>query len=172
MSRPASWASARLTLRPIPPEAAEAVVQGRRLADWADDFPTEGDVAIASVLQRAEIDQVPRSGDEELWGHHQVVETSSGLVVGGVGFHGPPQSGEVEIGYGIVPTRQGRGYATEAVSTLVSLALATPEVVGVVARTDAGNMASQRVLEKAGFQLVDQSGGRRYRIEAPTLDDT
>jgi RimJ/RimL family protein N-acetyltransferase len=30
-----------------------------------------------------------------------------------------------------------------------------PDVVAVVASTDAGNVASQRVLEKAGFQLVD-----------------
>jgi ribosomal-protein-alanine N-acetyltransferase len=66
-----------------------------------------------------------------------------------------PKGGEVEIGYGIVPTRQGRGYATEAVSTLASLALTMPDVVAVVASTDAGNVASQRVLEKAGFQLVD-----------------
>lgn len=101
-----------------------------------------------------------------------MVETSSGLVLGGVGFHGPPKGGEVEIGYGIVPSRQGRGYATEAVSTLVSLALSMPEVVGVVAATDADNVASQRVLEKTGFQPVDESDGWRYRVEGLRLDDT
>jgi ribosomal-protein-alanine N-acetyltransferase len=149
-----------------------AVVEGRRLAGWADDFPAAGDVFIAGGLHRGEIDQEPRSGGQALWGHHQVIETSSGLVVGGIGFHGPPKDGEVEIGYDIVPTRQGRGYATEAVSTLVSLALTMPEVVAVVASTDADNVASQRVLEKAGFQLVDRSDGRRYRIERSSLDDT
>ena len=161
-----------MTFRPIPWEATEAVVQGRRLANWADDFPAAGDVFIAGGLHRGEIDQASRSGGEVLWGHHQVVETSSGLVVGGVGFHGPPKGGEVEIGYGIVPTRQGRGYATEAVSTLVSLALTMPEVVAVVASTDADNVASQRVLEKAGFQLVDRRDGGRYRIGRSSLDDT
>jgi ribosomal-protein-alanine N-acetyltransferase len=161
-----------LTLRPIPPEAVLAVVEGRRLGDWADDFPAAGDVFIAGGIHRGEIDQAQRSGGEALWGHHQVVETPSGLVVGGIGFHGPPRSGEVEIGYGIVPTRQGRGYATEAVSTLASLALTMPEVVAVVASTDADNVASQRVLEKAGFQLLDRSDGRRYRIERSSLDDT
>jgi ribosomal-protein-alanine N-acetyltransferase len=156
----------------MPWEQVEAVVQGHRLADWAEDFPAAGDVFIAGGLHRGEIDRAQRSGGEALWGHHQVVETSSGLVVGGAGFHGPPTGGEVEIGYGIVPTRQGRGYATEAVTTLVSLALSIPEVVGVVAGTDADNVASQRVLEKAGFRLVDQSDGCRYRIEGPVLDAT
>ena len=156
----------------MPWEAVEAVVEGRRLADWAEDFPAEGDAFIAGGLHRGEIDREQRSGGEVLWGHHQVVETSSGLVVGGVGFHGPPKGGEAEIGYGIVPSRQGRGYATEVVRTLVSLALNMPEVVGVIASTDAGNVASQRVLEKAGFRLVDKSDSCRYRIERPLLDDT
>jgi len=147
-------------------------VQGRRLANWADDFPAAGDVFIAGGIHRAEIDQAQRAGGEVLWGHHQVVETSSGLVVGGVGFHGPPKGGDVEVGYGIVPTRQRRGYATEAVSTLVSLALTMPEGVAVVATTDADNVASQRVLEKAEFQLVDRSDGRRYRIGRSSLDRT
>jgi RimJ/RimL family protein N-acetyltransferase len=159
-----------LTLRPIPWEAVLAVVEGRRLAGWADDFPAAGDVFIAGGLHRGEIGQAQRPGGEVLWGHHQVVETSSGLVVGGVGFHGPPKGGEVEIGYGIVPTCQGRGYATEAVSKLVSLALTMPEVVSVVASTDADNVASQRVLEKAGFKLADRSDGRRYRIGRSSLD--
>jgi ribosomal-protein-alanine N-acetyltransferase len=153
----------------MPLEAVEAVVEGHRLADWAEDFPAAGDVFIAGGIHRGEIDQAQRPGGEALWGHHQVVETSSGLVVGGVGFHGPPKDGEVEIGYGIVPTRQGRGYATEAVSMLVSLALRMPEIVGVVASTDVDNVASQRVLEKTGFQLVDQRDGCRYRIEEPLL---
>jgi RimJ/RimL family protein N-acetyltransferase len=145
-----------LTLRPIPPEAVKAVVEGRHLANWADDFPAAGDVFIAGGLHRGEIYQAPHSAGEALWGHHHVVETSSGLVVGGIGFHGPPTDGEVEIGYGIVPTRQGRGYATEAVRRLVSVALTMPGVVAVVASADADNVASQRVLEKAGFELVDQ----------------
>jgi RimJ/RimL family protein N-acetyltransferase len=147
-----------------------AVVEGRRLAGWADDFPAAGDVFIAGGLHRGEIGQAQRTGGEALWEHHQVIETCSGLVVGGVGFHGPPEAGEVEIGYGIVPTRQGRGYATEAVITLVSLALTMPEVAAVVASTDADNVASQRVLEKAGFKLVDRSDGHRYRVGRSSLD--
>jgi RimJ/RimL family protein N-acetyltransferase len=47
-----------------------------------------------------------------------------------------------------------------------------PEVVAVVASTDADNVASQRVLEKAGFQLVDRRDGGRYRIGRSSLDDT
>ncbi len=154
-------------------QAVEAVVERRRLADWAEDFPAAGDVFITGGLHRGEIDKAQRSGGQALWGHHQVVETSSGLVVGGAGFHGPPKGGGGGDRLRHRPVASGtRVRHTEAVSTLVSLAWSMPEVVGVIASTDADNVASQRVLEKAGFRLVDQIDGCRYRIERPLLDDT
>jgi ribosomal-protein-alanine N-acetyltransferase len=135
----------------MPWEAVQAVVDGHRLADWAEGFPAEGDVFIAGGLHRGEIDQAQRSGGEALWGHHQVVETSSGLVVGGVGFHGPPNSGEAEIGYGIVVSRRGRGYATEAVATLVSSAWGMPDVVAIVAGTDTRQRGVPACAGEGGF---------------------
>ena len=96
-----------------------------------------------------------------------MVERASGLVVGGIGFFGPPLGGEAEIGYGIVPSRQGRGYATEALLAMVAMAWADARVGTVVAGTDPGNVASQRVLEKAGFRQVSAAGEFRYRLTRP-----
>jgi RimJ/RimL family protein N-acetyltransferase len=59
--------------------------------------------------------------------------------------------GSVEIGYAIEDRHQGSGLATEAVMAMSTWGLAElelPEVLGIVA---AGNTASCRVLEKAGF---------------------
>ena len=48
------------------------------------------------------------------------VDCSRSLIVGMIGFKSPPDSnGSVEIGYGIVPSRQGQGFATQAVDLLV-----------------------------------------------------
>jgi RimJ/RimL family protein N-acetyltransferase len=89
-------------------------------------------------------------------------------VVGGIGFFGPPrESEEVEVGYGIVPSRQGRGYATEAVQAMLAMAWADPRVTAVVAGTDPGNLASQRVLGKAGFRQIAADGELRYRLSRP-----
>ncbi|WP_420714336.1 GNAT family N-acetyltransferase [Streptomyces sp. NRRL WC-3744] len=45
---------------------------------------------------------------------------SSSRSVGSVGLFWPPSRGTVEIGYGVVASRRGRGYATEATRALLS----------------------------------------------------
>jgi len=172
-----SWTvSRRLVLRPVPWAAVQAITAGRRLPGWADDYPTEGDAVIAGLLFRAGPAAWP--GANQAWGHRQVVERATGLVVGGIGFAGPPgAAGEVELGYGIVPSRQGRGYATEAATAMLAIAWAEPAVEAVVASTASSNLASQRVLEKAGFRLLpgdrdgygdgDQDGELHYRVSRP-----
>jgi ribosomal-protein-alanine N-acetyltransferase len=144
-----------VTLRPVPAEAVDAINAGRRMADWADDFPDTGDRVIARLLsERGEVDG---------WPHCQVLERATGVVVGGAGFKGAPRGGEVEIGYNIVPSRQRRGYATAAVGLLLAYAW-DHGADAVTACTDPGNRASQRVLEKAGFALVTVTDQQRlYR---------
>jgi [ribosomal protein S5]-alanine N-acetyltransferase len=155
---------ARLELRPVPWAAVAAIVTGARLPDWAEDFPTTADRAIARMLHQAGRHEAERRGP---WGHYQVVERAGGAVVGGIGFRGPPQDGVTEIGYGIVPSRQGRGYATEAVTAVLLIAWEQPEANTVIAHTEFGNLASQRVLGKAGFALEASAAQRRYRIDRP-----
>jgi ribosomal-protein-alanine N-acetyltransferase len=155
--------SGRLLLRPVTPAVVGALVGGHRLADWADDYPAEGDLVIAGLLDRA--GPAAWSDDDATWGQRQVIERRSGLVVGGIGFAGPPEQGAVEVGYGIVPSRQGRGYATEAVRLMVTLAWRHPVVTAVLAHTDPGNVASQRVLEKAGFRRVPAGPQICYRLD-------
>jgi GNAT superfamily N-acetyltransferase len=175
--------SARLILRPLPWDAVRVITAGGRLDDWAADYPGDGDVVIAGLLQDlggaaggpgARGAAGARGGDQSLagaaedaWGHRQVVERSSGLVVGGIGFFGPPLDGEAEIGYGIVPSRQGRGYATEAVQAMLTMAWADSRVRTVVAGTGPGNAASQRVLEKAGFRRISAGDEFRYLLSRP-----
>jgi [ribosomal protein S5]-alanine N-acetyltransferase len=72
-----------------------------------------------------------------------------------------------EIGYGIVPSRRGRGYATEAVTTLIAAAWHQPSLWAVIADTDHDNIGSQRVLGKAGFVLIDESTGLRSSVSRP-----
>jgi len=121
-----------------------------------------GEVIIAGLLQ--DVGPAVADSADQAWGHRQVVERASGLVVGGIGFFGPPHGGEVEIGYGIVPSRQGSGYATEALRAMIAMAWADSRVLTVAAGTDPGNAASQRVLAKAGFRQISAAGEFRYRL--------
>nr|WP_083472777.1 GNAT family N-acetyltransferase [Kibdelosporangium phytohabitans] len=137
----------RLELRSWTSGEATAVVDGTRQPKWAADFPAEGDQVIAGLF-----------GEHPAWlgeyGHRLVIERGTGEVVGSIGLFWPPADGRVEIGYGIVPSRQGRGYAAEAARALAEFAVTAPDVHTVFAGVELSNPASVRVLEKAGFRLV------------------
>ncbi|MBI5727873.1 MAG: GNAT family N-acetyltransferase [Ignavibacteriales bacterium] len=77
------------------------------------------------------------------------------LVAAG-GFFGPPSElGIVEIGYSVIQSKQGRGYATEIVQALVNIAFSDDRVNSIIAHTYPVNVASVKVLEKNGFYLVE-----------------
>ncbi|MFI8566133.1 GNAT family N-acetyltransferase [Rhodococcus sp. NPDC078407] len=61
------------------------------------------------------------------------------------------RSDHTEIGYWVHPSRWGRGYAGE----LITLAGDHTDGFPMVAQVDRANVASRRVLERAGFTLVD-----------------
>ncbi|WP_316043403.1 GNAT family N-acetyltransferase [Actinomadura sp. CNU-125] len=92
-------------------------------------------------------------------GQRQIVERETGLVIGSIGLFRPPVDGAVEFGYGVVPSRRGRGHATEAARAVVASALAEPDVRTVRAGVEPSNTASVRVLEKAGLRRVGGSDG-------------
>ncbi|MDN2495359.1 GNAT family N-acetyltransferase [Nocardia nova] len=135
----------RLVLRRWTRAEIDAVIAGGYLPHWAVDFPAEGDRVVAGLMS-----------DHPAWlteyGHRLVVERRSGLIVGSIGLFWPPSSGGVEIGYGIVPSRRGHGYATEAAQALTEFAFTAPEVHTVFAKVELSNPASVRVLEKLGFR--------------------
>ncbi|TMR07699.1 GNAT family N-acetyltransferase [Nonomuraea turkmeniaca] len=63
-----------------------------------------------------------------------------------------PALGQAMIGYSLLPGFRGRGFMTRAVNLLVEWAFAHTPLHRIVAGTEAGNAASHRVLERAGFQ--------------------
>ena len=91
--------------------------------------------------------------------HNRV--TGHRVIIGDGGFKGPPaDDGTVEIGYSLVQPYRNRGYTTEAVKALVSWAFQHPQVTRVIAETQLGNIASIRVLQKAGFAEVGPGSQR------------
>ena|SRR5688572_26465633 len=99
-----------------------------------------------------------------------VVHRESRTVIGSAGFKGPPDdTGAVEIAYGVVPSFEGRGYATEAAGALVHFAFANEGVQMVRAHTLPQPNASTRVLLKCGFRhvgtVVDPDDGPVWRWE-------
>jgi [ribosomal protein S5]-alanine N-acetyltransferase len=74
------------------------------------------------------------------------------LAVGMIGFkNAPGNDGIVEIGYGIVPSQQNLGFATQAVDLIVREGFSNSEVTRIEACTMPYPTASGRVLEKNKF---------------------
>ncbi len=88
-------------------------------------------------------------------------------VVGVGGFKGPPEGGEVEIGYSVLPAFRRRGLASEAAAGLLGRAFADPRVERVVAETFPELTGSICVLERCGFRLLGagiDEGALRFGI--------
>nr|WP_221476795.1 GNAT family N-acetyltransferase [Streptomyces zagrosensis] len=134
-------------MRQWPLDELTAVIDEVRLAHWAEDFPAEGDQVIAGFLTENPAGLSP-------YGQRQIIERETGLVVGAIGLFWPPSEGCVEFGYGVVPSRRSRGYASEAARAIVEFALTAPEVHTVQADVELSNPASVRVLAKAGLRRV------------------
>jgi len=90
------------------------------------------------------------------------------ILVGAGGYFGPPnEEGIVEIGFSVMPSWQGLGYATEIASVLVDNAFSDTRIQKVVAHTTPENLASRKVLEKCGFHYGNRtvdSGNDLYVI--------
>ncbi|WP_298212199.1 GNAT family N-acetyltransferase [Ferrimicrobium sp.] len=146
----ASGNSALVRIAPLRIADCKAIAAGQRQSNWAGDYPSLGDRFIA-------LGTLERPGEPFPWCHYQVL-LASGLLIGGAGFHGAPVNETVEIGYGIVGSQRGRGYATQAVALLLQIAQEAQEVAVVRATTLPTNRASQRVLERLGFSCIQNAG--------------
>jgi [ribosomal protein S5]-alanine N-acetyltransferase len=95
-----------------------------------------------------------------------MIERETRVAVGQMSFKHPPDaSGVVELGHGVSPSYQNRGYATEMAEKLVVWGVTHPKVRSVSAECREDNWASIRVLERVGFRPVSQ----RMADEGPLI---
>src|SRR5918996_5061506 len=105
--------SARLCLRQLGPAEARALLQGKADPErpWMAGYPMQGTLIAVEAFVRA----VDSGADPGAYGVYQLVRSSDRVVIGDIGFHGPPSRGRsVTVGYGLAPDARGHGYATEA----------------------------------------------------------
>jgi [ribosomal protein S5]-alanine N-acetyltransferase len=79
---------------------------------------------------------------------------SDGTFIGRAGWS-PWEEATLEIGYAIKPQFWGNGYASEAAQTLLSWARANRPFDYLVGFALPSNLASLKILEKMGMELLD-----------------
>ncbi len=84
-----------------------------------------------------------------------ISEPTGREIIGSAGFIGnPDDNGNVEIGFGIVPSKRRNGYCSEAVSELIHWAFENDSVKAIIAHCNFDNEISEKVLIKCGFVKV------------------
>lgn len=96
------------------------------------------------------------------------IDKTINTVVAGILFKGPPnENGEVELGAGTLEGFMNRGYMTETTRALCEWALKNG-VKRIIANCSPENFASERTLEKCGFEIVEkQEKNWRWELCGP-----
>lgn len=162
----------RLILRPVGRGLARVLLADRRQAgDLAEallhrDFPdAELTAMLPAFAQRLDDAANPALRgtapvDPGGWGLWLLVYRPERMVVGAFTFGGPPSpSGEVQIGYQVVPAHRRRGLTIEAARALIGWAFNDSRVARIRADCAADNLASVRTLQKLGFERFGDANG-------------
>lgn len=158
----------RLRLVPLDPAMCAAFREGRDAlerhlgARLDPDWPVFGE----SILYFE--DALRADPSLAGWATWIAIHRDDGVVIGEGGYKGRPDAeGGVEIGYAIVPSRRGAGYATEFARALVDRAFADPRVKVVRATTLAeggDSAASQGVLLRLAFARTSEAEEEGVRV--------
>lgn len=143
----------RLFLRRPRPADAAPLAERRsdpRVAEfqnWIPPYPLErAKTLIARLLES------PWLRTDE-WSMLTIADADDSTVYGDLALHPTWDGRAIEIGYSLAPSAWGRGYASEAVNALVERLWSDPKVTRLSAMLHPGNVASEQVLERAGFRF-------------------
>ena len=126
-----------------------ALLRDPRVAQMTWPRPEGPTAAEVSINLAAKLDHWERYG----FGMWLLRDRATGATVGRGGLQWTHATGsdEVEVGWAIVPELWGRGLATEMALLAVDVGLGDLGLGSIIAFTLPHNVASRRVMEKAGF---------------------
>jgi RimJ/RimL family protein N-acetyltransferase len=153
-----------VTLRPVRPGDEDALLD-ERLDRQAQRWATSTRLWTAPDV-RAFVAAAPAFWLAGTEARLAIVDTASGVCAGSIGLRvSVPAFRVAELGYGLRPGWRGRGLTTRAVRLVADWAFSRAGIARLEIGTATGNVASQRVAERAGFQ---REGVARLRL--PTSD--
>ncbi len=164
----------RLLLHPLTLLQLEMYLQGpvtlaENLGLDAVELSVEAEfwAEVPDAIERICIPKVREHLDYFEWHTHWVIiSPTANRVVGGIGLSGlPDEQGQVMVGYFVDDDFAGQGLATEATLAMVDWVMQNADVQSVAADSLKDGIASQRVLQKAGFvfEKETEEGNLRWR---------
>jgi len=122
------------------------------VTEWVNDPEFFGE--FFSPIQRSRIDIENVQDNNPFDFERFIIEKKDGIKIGLI-YHFcmlHPMEKLLEIGYALVQNERSKGYCTEAAKIMVDYLFLSKDIVCIQALTDVDNIASQKVLENAGFK--------------------
>jgi len=122
------------------------------IGGWINDVEFFGQYFSPMQLSKTAVEKMFEPGLHELKSF--VIEKKDRTIIGEIGhFYAlHPMWKTLEIGYSIIPSERGKGYCTEAAQIMVDYPFLSKDAACIQATTHCENIASQKVLQKAGFK--------------------
>lgn len=162
-----------LTLVPLSVPVLEALLRGDLDAASAGaGAPLTPYLVDEGWLWRIRLEQATTDPGSLAWIARAALDRTTGVVVGHVGFHGPPdEHGMVEVAYSVDPAWRRQGYATDMLRAALAWAADSPGVTVVRASVSPDNAGSLATLRRFGFENVgeqhDEVDGLELVFERP-----
>ena len=102
---------------------------------------------------------------EKNLGRWAIHTRATNQFVGWCGLKYLPETGEIDLGYRLLPDAWGKGYATEAARNTLAYGFTKLGLKTITARAHTENMASLHVLQKIGMQYVRDEAENDYSVK-------
>jgi [ribosomal protein S5]-alanine N-acetyltransferase len=164
----------RMDLQPLPLVAYRLLLNGEtaRVEEILGLKLNGSRLAGLAPIVRYRAEQLEKDPTQLPWLVHLMVDRERHVVVGDIGFHGPPSSeGWVEMGYTVIEPYRREGFAIEAIRGLAQWASAEPGVTKLRLSISPTNVASLGLAAKLGLVQVgshmDEIDGEELIFEGP-----
>ncbi len=160
----------RLLLRP--PRLSDAAALAERRSEpevaeyqnWVPPFPLERAEAVLAQLSAMD---GPAS---DSWWMLTIADHDDTTIFGDLAIHPTFDGQSIEIGYTLRSSAWGQGYAYEAVDALIDRLWSDDRVTRISAMLHPDNLASERVLERTGFEFEGHTR-LSYWVDDENSDD-
>lgn len=140
-------ASSDIILREVSVNDAEEIME----ISYYDGIPAARPKEAVAMQERINQDYV--CGNSIHW---IIVDTQSAAIVKTCGYYRGFANHVGELGYILKPCFMGKGYMTKALELAIAFGINTIGLKKIKAITEKGNINSQNVLKRLGFEKEDQ----------------
>lgn len=146
-------------------ETERLIVKSFTINNQEEFFSVNGDPNVMKYIRPAKsrkqtdeflIDVIEYSNQTKIYGRWGVWTKTTGVFVGSFALIPVEQSDKMQLGYALLPSYWGLGYASELTMAGIEYSFTKTNFDRIYGYTEKENLASKKILEKCGFMYNAQ----------------